>query len=207
MMRLGVVCAFVLFSLAAAAKTMVVLGDSASAGYGLPQDKTWVALLAARVQKEKLDYTVANVSISGETTLGGANRIEAVLKQHRPAIVILALGGNDGLRGQNIDAMRRNLEKIINACEKAHARVLLVGMRLPPNYGNAYADKFHATYVDLAKQRKLALAPFLFEGFGDKPDWFQSDGIHPAIKAQPLMMETVWKALGSVLAPASLSKK
>jgi len=206
-MRLVVVIAFVLFSSAAAARTLVVLGDSASAGYGLPQDKAWVALLAARVQKEKLDYTVANASVSGETTLGGANRIEAVLKQHRPAIVVLALGGNDGLRGQSIDAMRGNLEKIINTCEKARARVVLVGMRLPPNYGSAYGDKFHATYVELAKQRKLALVPFLFEGFGDKPDWFQADGIHPAIKAQPLMMETVWKALGPLLAPASISKK
>jgi acyl-CoA thioesterase-1 len=207
MMRLMIAITFVLFSSATPAKTLVVLGDSASAGYGLPQDKSWVALLVARVQKEKLDYTVANASISGETTLGGANRIEAVLKQHRPAIVILALGGNDGLRGQNIDTMRRNLEKIIIACEKANARVVLVGIRLPPNYGSAYVDKFHATYVDLAKQRKLALAPYLFEGFGDKPDWFQPDGIHPAIKAQPLMMETVWKALEPLLPSAAASKK
>lgn len=206
-MRLMMAFAFVLFSSAAAARILVVLGDSASAGYGLPQDKTWVALLAVRVQKEKLDYTVANASVSGETTLGGANRIEAVLKQHRPAVVVVALGGNDGLRGQNIESMRNNLDKIISACEKAKARVVLVGMRLPPNYGSAYADKFHAVYGDIAKQRKVALAPFLFEGFGDKPEWFQADGIHPAINAQPVMMETVWKALKPVLTPVAVSKK
>ena len=176
-----------------------MLGDSASAGYGLPQDQTWVALLAARLQKEQFNYTVANASVSGETTLGGANRIDAILRQHRPAVVIVALGGNDGLRGQNVDAMKRNLEKIIDACEKSSARVVIVGMRLPPNYGSAYSGKFHAVYGELAKQRKLALTPFLFEGFGDKPDWFQPDGIHPAIKAQPLMMESVWKALRPLL--------
>ncbi len=203
LVRLVVALVFVLLSSAAGAKTLVVLGDSASAGYGLPKDKAWVTLLAARVQKEKLDYTVANASVSGETSLGGANRIEAILKQHSPAVVVVALGGNDGLRGQSIDAMRTNLEKIISACEKAKARVVLVGMRLPPNYGSAYAEKFHAVYGDIAKQRKVALAPFLFEGFGDKPDWFQADGIHPAIKAQPQMLETVWKALQPFIAAST----
>lgn len=207
MPRLLVLIALVLFSSVGAARTLVVLGDSASAGYGLPQDKAWVALLAARLQKEKPDYTVANASVSGETTLGGANRIEAVLRQHRPAVVVVALGGNDGLRGQSIDAIRNNLEKIIRACEKANARVLLVGMRLPPNYGSVYAGRFHAVYEEIAQRHKVTLAPFLFEGFGDKPEWFQADGIHPAIKAQPLMMETVWKALLPMIPKSTKSSK
>ena len=183
----------------AAARTLLVYGDSLSAGYGLPRDKAWVSLLAERLKQEKTDYTVANVSISGETTLGGLKRINATLAQHKPAIVLLALGANDGLRGQSVKAMRNNLEAIIDACQKSKSQVLLIGMRMPPNYGSAYADKFHAVYVDIAKRHKLALVPFLLEGFADKPEWFQADGAHPAIRAQPLMLETVWKTLRGLL--------
>ena len=184
---------------AAMARTLLVYGDSLSAGYGLPRDKAWVTLLAERLQQERIDYTVANASISGETTLGGLKRIKATLSQHKPAIVLLALGANDGLRGQSVDAMRNNLEAIIDACRKSKSQVVLIGMRLPPNYGSAYADKFHAMYLDIAKRHKLALVPYLLEGFGDRTEWFQADGVHPAIRAQPVMLDTVWKTLGPLL--------
>ena len=181
------------------ARTLLVYGDSLSAGYGLPKDKAWVSLLAERLQQERFDYTVANASISGETTLGGLKRINATLAQHRPAIVLLALGGNDGLRGLSVEAMRNNLEAIIEACRRSKSQVVLIGMRLPPNYGSAYAGKFHAVYLEIAKKHKLAFVSFLLEGFGDKPEWFQADGIHPAVRAQPVMLEAVWKTLNPLL--------
>lgn len=190
----------------AAAATIMVYGDSLSSGYGLPRDAAWTHLLERRLHEGKYDYTVANLSVSGETTLGGRNRIEAALTQHRPAIVILALGGNDGLRGQSPDAMRANLEAIILASRRAGARVLLVGMRMPPNYGTAYTEKFHRAYADLAQRHKLPLAPFLLDGFGEDRAYFQPDGIHPAAKAQPLMLDTVWKVLQPMLQRAGGSR-
>lgn len=183
----------------AMARTLLVYGDSLSSGYGLPGEKAWVSLLSERLKQQRMDYTVANASISGETTLGGLKRINATLAQHKPAIVLLALGGNDGLRGQSVDAMRKNLEAIVEACRKSKSQVVLIGMRLPPNYGSTYADKFHAVFSDMAKRHKLPLVPFLLEGFGDKPEWFQADGIHPAVRAQPLMLEAVWKTLQPLL--------
>lgn len=182
------------------ARTLLVYGDSLSSGYGLAQDQAWVSLLAARLKQQHFDYTVANASITGETTLGGLKRINTTLAQHKPAIVLLALGANDGLRGLSTDTMRNNLEAILEACRKSKSQVLLIGMRLPPNYGSAFADKFHATYLELAKKHQLPLVPFLMEGFGDKPQWFQGDGIHPAVRAQPAMLDTVWKALQPLLA-------
>src|SRR5687767_2188800 len=150
------------------AATILVYGDSLSAAYGLTQEQGWVNLLARRLQAERRDYKVANASISGETTHGGRNRIEGELKAHRPAIVIVELGANDGLRGSSIDSIRANLESIIDASRRAGARVLLVGMRLPPNYGAAYTEKFQQLYADIAKKKKVPLAPFLFEGFGEE---------------------------------------
>jgi acyl-CoA thioesterase-1 len=184
---------------AAAARTLLVFGDSLSAGYGLPRDKAWVSLLAERLKQQRIDYTVANASISGETTLGGLRRINSTLAQHKPDIVLIALGGNDGLRGQSIDGMRRNLEAMIDACRKAKSQVVLIGMRVPPNYGSAYTDKFHAVYRDIATRHKLPLVPFLLEGFAEKPEWFQADGVHPAARAQPAMLETVWQTLAPLL--------
>ncbi len=195
-------CAFALASTSSFAATILVYGDSLSSGYGLPQEQGWVSLLEKRLHAEKTNYKVANASISGETTIGGVNRIEAALKAHRPAIVILELGANDGLRGGNLDAMRANLEKMVDASRKAGARVLLVGMRIPPNYGTAYTEKFHRTFGDIAKNRKLPLVPFLFEGFAEKREYFQADGIHPAAEAQPVMLDTVWKELRPLLQQA-----
>lgn len=184
---------------ASLAATIMVYGDSLSAGYGLPQEQGWVNLMQKKLHAEKTDYKVVNLSISGETTLGGKNRIAQALEAHRPAIVILALGANDGLRGQDLDAMRANLEAIIQACRRFNARVVLIGMRLPPNYGAYYGEKFHQVFVDLARRRKLPLVPFLFEGFGEDRALFQSDGFHPAAPAQARMMETVWKTLRPLL--------
>ena len=181
------------------AATILVYGDSLSAAYGLTQDQGWVNLLARRLHAERPDYKVANASISGETTHGGRNRIEGALKAHRPAIVIVELGANDGLRGSSIDSTRANLESIIDASRRAGARVLLVGMRLPPNYGAAYTEKFQQLYAEIAKKKKVRLVPFLFEGFGEDPKYFLPDGIHPAALAQPVMLDTVWKELQPLL--------
>jgi len=198
-MRLIVLLLFLLPQTAAAA-TVLVFGDSLSAGYGLPLDQTWVSLLERKLRDEKRDYRVVNASISGETTAGGRSRIEAALSTHRPAIVVLALGANDGLRGHDIGAMRANLEAIIEACRKFNAKVLLVGMRLPPNYGPAYTEKFSAVFTTLAKEKNLPLVPFLLEGFADRRDYyFQTDGMHPGPRAQPLMAETVWRSLRPLL--------
>ena len=174
-------------------------GDSLSAGYGLPSGKEWASLLAGRLREEGFNYKVANASISGETTLGGRNRIAASLKQHQPEVVILALGANDGLRGGSLDEMRVNLEAIVDAVRKSGARVLLVGMRLPPNYGAAYTQKFRQVYDEVAASRKVPLVPFMFEGFAEKRAYFLPDTVHPAADAQPLILETVWKGLRPLL--------
>ena len=178
---------------------IMVLGDSLSAGYGLPQGKGWVDLLQQRLERENYTYRVVNASISGDTTLGGRNRVAEALAQHRPHIVILELGSNDGLRGQPLDAMRENLVAIARACRAAKAKVLLVGMRMPPNYGLDYTEKFHASFVAVAKQIRAPLVPFLLEGFAQRRDLFQADGIHPDVEAQKLMLDNVWGKLRPLL--------
>jgi acyl-CoA thioesterase I len=184
---------------AAAQRSILILGDSLSAAYGIPQASGWVALLDARLKRERPDYIVANASVSGETTAGGVARIGAALDRHRPAIVVLELGANDGLRGLPLAQMKKNLAAMIEQSRKAGARALLLGMKIPPNYGPDYADAFEAAYTDLAKRYQTALVPFLLEDFADKPDFFQPDRIHPTKAAQPLMAERVWKALQPLL--------
>jgi len=183
----------------APAATILVYGDSLSAGYGVPRDSDWAHLLQLRLREKKTDYTVANASISGETTLGGVNRINDALRTHRPAITIVALGANDGLRGSDLKAMRSNLERIIDAARVAKSQVILVGMQIPPNYGPQYTEKFSATFRDVAKAKRVPLVPFLLEGFADKRELFQPDNLHPTAQAQPLMLDTVWKALAPVI--------
>ena len=178
---------------------IMVLGDSLSAGYGLPQGKGWVDLLQQRLERENYTYRVVNASISGDTTLGGRNRVAEALAQHRPRIVILELGSNDGLRGQPLDAMRENLVAIARACRAAKAKVLLVGMRMPPNYGPDYTEKFQASFVAVAKQIRAPLVPFLLAGFAQKRDLFQADGIHPDVEAQKFMLDNVWGKLRPLL--------
>jgi acyl-CoA thioesterase-1 len=184
---------------AAPAATILVYGDSLSAGYGLPQEQGWVSLLAQRLRAEKFDYRVVNASISGETTSGGRSRIAAALKTHRPTLVIVELGANDGLRGTSLDAMRANLHAIVDACQSSQAAVLLVGIRLPPNFGMDYTSKFQQVYADVARSRKLSPVPFILDGFGERREFFQEDGIHPTAAAQPLMLNAVWKELRPLL--------
>jgi acyl-CoA thioesterase-1 len=197
--RFILILALALASAAASAGTILVFGDSLSAGYGLPQQQGWTSLLEKRLRAEDLDYRVANASVSGETTIGGAARIGAALKAHKPDIVVIELGANDGLRGQSIEVMRRNLETIIDASRQAKAQVLLLGMRLPPNYGTAYTEKFQRTFVDLSRSKKTALVPFLFEGFAEDARYFQSDRVHPTAEAQALMLDTIWTGLKPLL--------
>jgi acyl-CoA thioesterase-1 len=179
--------------------TILVFGDSLSASYGLPQEHGWPRLLEKRLRDEGFAHRVANASLSGETTAGGAARIEGALKTHRPDIVVIELGANDGLRGQSVDAIRHNLEGMIDASRRAKAEVLLVGMRLPPNYGTGYTQKFQQVYADVARAKKAALVPFLFEGFAEDARYFQTDRVHPTSEAQALMLETVWKGLKPLL--------
>jgi acyl-CoA thioesterase I len=186
-------------SLSAQPPAIMVFGDSLSAGYGLPQGKGWVDLLQRRLQHENYAYRVVNASISGETTLGGRNRLADALAQHHPRIVILELGANDGLRGQAPDAMRQNLFAMVRAAQAAKTKVLLVGMRVPPNYGPAYTEKFHASFVAVANQTRTPLVPFLLEGFADRRDLFQADGIHPDVEAQSMILDNVWGKLRPML--------
>jgi len=183
----------------------MVLGDSLSAGYGLPSGTGWVNLLERRLQSQSLDYKVINISISGEITLGGRKRIEQALKNNEPDIVIVALGANDGLQGRSISSIYENLEAIILTCKQYNATPLLISMQLPPNYGISYTRKFHDIYYRLAKDQQLQRPPFLMEGFGDRPEFFQPDGIHPAIQAQEKILDNIWPTLISVLKPRQTS--
>ena len=183
----------------AAAPVLLVVGDSISAAYGLPAASGWVNLLAQRLQGAHYRYAVVNASITGDTTAGGRARLPALLKQHRPAIVVIELGGNDGLRGGDVQAMRDNLDAMVQVAQRAGAEVLLVGMRMPPNYGPAYTRAFAAAYTDVARQRKVPLVPFFFEGFAESDAWFQPDRVHPTAAAQPRLLENVWPVLKPLL--------
>lgn len=183
---------------AAAQNSIVVFGDSLSAAYGIGQARGWVALLAEKLKRERSDYIVVNASVSGETSAGGAVRIAKALEA-KPRIVIVELGANDGLRGLPAAQMKQNLGTIIQRSQKAGARVLLLGIRLPPNYGPDYTKQFEAAFADLAKQHRTAFVPFFLEDFADKPEFFLSDTIHPNEQAQPLILERVWKALAPLL--------
>lgn len=184
---------------AATAGTILVYGDSLSAAYGIAQDRGWVALLEARLTRENADYNVANASISGETTSGGLSRMETVLARVKPSITVIALGGNDGLRGLPVAQMKKNLGAMIAAAKAAKSRVLLVGMKMPPNYGEDYNRAFEAAFGELAKEHKTGLVAFLFAGFADSREYFQADNIHPTAAAQPLLLDNVWKPLMPML--------
>jgi acyl-CoA thioesterase-1 len=184
---------------ASAAPVILVVGDSLSSAYGLAEKRGWVALLRDRLRSERLDYSVVNASISGDTTSGGRARLGKLLAQHRPAILILELGGNDGLRGLPVAEMRKNLSAMIGEAQRAKARVLLVGMRMPPNYGEQYARAFEAAYADLAREHRIALLPELTAGIGTRLEYFQNDRIHPNEAAQPVLLENVWSVLRAML--------
>ena len=183
----------------AQAANLLVFGDSLSAGFGIPREQSWPALLADKLTQEGKPYTVINASISGETTAGGLARLSASLKQHRPAVVILELGANDGLRGLPVSVMADNLSAMIRQSRESGARVLLVGMKLPPNYGPDYVSRFEGTFPQVAKKEKAALLPFLLEPIAREAAAFQPDGLHPVAEAQPRLMNHVWKALKPLL--------
>lgn len=192
---------------AAEPKTILILGDSLSAGYGIRPEQSWPHLLQQRVGP---GWQVVNASQSGETTAGGLTRLPDALNRHRPEIVVVELGGNDGLRGLPIDATRRNLNTIVERARASRAEVLLVGMQLPPNFGAAFTAKFSAMYRQLAQQHKLPPPPFLLDGIADQPQWFQADQIHPIAQAQGRLLDNVWPALAPLLKrdePAGKKKK
>lgn len=182
-----------------ATQSIIVFGDSLSAGYGIEQNQGWAALLQARLNQQKLPFQVVNASISGETTSGGLARFADALKTLKPNIVILELGANDGLRGLPVKEMQANLSQMITQAKAAKAKVLLIGMKIPPNYGQKYSRDFSASYVLLAKQHKINLVPFLLEGVAGKPSLIQDDGLHPVAAAQPALLENVWLQLRNLL--------
>lgn len=189
-----------------AAPTILVYGDSLSAAYGIPRDQGWVDLLQRRLAEEGYRHQVANASISGETTSGGLSRIENTLRQTRPTLVILELGANDGLRGLPVAEMQRNLAAIVEACRGHRAQVLLLGMRLPPNYGPRYTRDFAESYKLLAQQYQLPLLDFFLDGVAGRRRLTLGDGLHPSAEAQARLLENVWEVLSPML-EKSLSRE
>jgi acyl-CoA thioesterase-1 len=201
--------AILLCTLAAAepkAPLILVVGDSISAAYGLPAGAGWTTLLQKRLLAEHYPHRVVNASISGDTTASGRARLPTLLDQYRPALTVIELGGNDGLRGGSLDAMKTNLDAMVATVQKAGSRALLVGIQLPPNYGPAYVRRFAATFEEVAAKRKAAVVPFLFEGFAEDDAMFQADRIHPVAAAQPKLLDNVWNALKPLLATTSQSR-
>lgn len=184
-------------------RTLLVLGDSLSAAYGIPMQRGWVSLLEDRLQRTGKGYRVVNASVSGETTRGGAGRLAALLGRHQPALVIIELGGNDGLRGVDLNQTQRHLERMVAASQAAGARVLLIGVRLPPNFGPAYRERFETVYADIAARFDIPLVPFLLEGVALRPELMQADGIHPRVEAQGVMLDVVWPYLEPMLTVAT----
>ncbi len=182
-----------------ASKTLLVLGDSLSAEYGLARGSGWVSLLQQRMLAQKLEANLVNASISGETTAGGKARLPALLRQHKPAVVVIELGGNDGLRGLPLAATQANLRDMVRAADASGARVLLLGMRMPPNYGPDYSKRFAAMYQGLARELGVSLVPFFLAGLEDPEKYFQPDRIHPNQGAQSVMLDNVWPVLKPLL--------
>ncbi len=184
---------------AATDRTILVLGDSLSAAYGLRANEGWVALLQKRLQAEGYGYRVVNASVSGETSAGGLQRLPRALELHKPSIVILELGANDGLRGLQLAGTRRNLERMVALSKAAGATVMLVGMRMPPNYGPRYTAEFTRMYARIAAREKLVLVPFFLEQVALRSELMQADGLHPTAQAQPILLNTLWPALAPLL--------
>lgn len=188
--------------LAQSKSTLLVVGDSLSAEYGIARGSGWVALLQQKLQTEKPKWQTVNASISGDTTAGGLARLPALLKQHQPQVVVIELGGNDALRGFSLKMTEDNLVKMIQACKTSQAKVVLVGMQVPPNYGAAYASDFTRMFARISKQQQTALVPFLLAGVADDKDptaFFQADRIHPKAEAHPRILANVWAVLKKML--------
>jgi acyl-CoA thioesterase-1 len=182
-----------------APRNILIVGDSISAAYGMSLEEGWVALLARRLELEHPLYAVVNASISGETSAGAASRLPDLLLQYTPSVVVLELGGNDGLRGYPIKRFRQNMERMLNQSRDSGARLLLLGMEIPPNYGARYTDMFRNSYTTLASNSGAALVPFLLEGVATNAELMQGDRIHPSVQAQPLLLDTVWPFLEQLL--------
>ncbi len=189
----------IIVSSSVSARTLLVLGDSLSAAYGISPEQGWVALLETRLQQEYADIRVVNASISGETTQGGITRLPALLKRHQPDWIVLELAANDGLRGMPLALIERNISTLIKLSEEAKATPLLVGIRLPPNYGVSYTERFYTLFETLAQQYEISRVPFLLDGIALQETLMQSDGLHPNAKAQPLLLENVWAYLQPLL--------
>jgi acyl-CoA thioesterase-1 len=183
------------------APRLLVLGDSLSAAYGIPREQGWVALLQQRLADQGHPHRVINASITGDTTVGGLTRLPAALERHRPALVIVELGGNDGLRGFSLQQTRDNLTEMVELSRAAGALVLLAGVRLPGNYGSAYRERFQQVFVDVSEQTGAPLVPFLLAGVAETRDAMLADGIHPGAAAQPRIVDNVWPTLQGMLAP------
>ncbi|MGM0563367.1 MAG: arylesterase [Pseudomonadota bacterium] len=179
--------------------TVLIVGDSLSAAYGIATEEAWVTLLRQRLDEKNPGWSVANASISGETTDGGLRRLPGLLEKHQPEVVVIELGGNDGLRGFPPPLIRQNLSRMIQHAKGADAKVLLVGIELPPNLGDRYNRDFRALFPDLAKEHDIAVVPFVLEGIYDREGMMQEDGVHPTAKAQPLVLENIWEALSPLL--------
>lgn len=184
---------------AQATQTIVIFGDSLSAAYGIQQNEGWVKLLENKLNQQKLDYKVVNASISGETTSGGLGRFKTMLTTHKPNIVIIELGANDGLRGLSVREMQSNLDGMITQAKATKAKVLLLGMRIPPNYGIQYTQQFSETYANLAQKHGLVLVPFFLEGVAGNPSLILDDGLHPKAIAQDKLLENVWSQLRKLI--------
>jgi acyl-CoA thioesterase I len=187
--------------------TLLVFGDSLSAAYRMDESAGWVALLAEKVASEGLPYRVVNASVSGETTTGGLARLPAALDSHQPDIVILELGGNDGLRGIPVRNIRANLEQMVDLIEASGATAILAGIQIPPNYGPRYTEPFTQQFHDIARERNLTLIPFLIEGIPQNPELMQEDGIHPSAEAQPIVLQNVWSILERVLSSGQVNAR
>ncbi|MES2115201.1 MAG: arylesterase [Pseudomonadota bacterium] len=182
-----------------APKTVLVLGDSLSAEYGLSRGSGWVALAEQKIKEQNIGADIVNASVSGETTSGGRTRLPALLEKYHPQVLVIELGANDGLRGLPVAAAENNLRAMAAAARQANARVLLVGMRMPPNYGRQYADQFFAMYATLSKEIQAPLVPFMLEGVADKPQLFQADRLHPTAEAHPTILANIWPSLQKII--------
>ncbi len=196
---ISVILSTLVASPAIAKQKILVFGDSLSAAYGLDEKSGWVHLLQNKLAETHRDYKVINASISGETTSGGASKIKQTLDRHQPDIIIIELGGNDGLQGLNLESMRQNLTKMIEEAQQRQVKTVLIGMKIPPNYGIKYTKDFSETFKALSKQYQTPYVPFLLEGIGGNPTLMQQDGIHANATAQPKILENVWPSLEPLL--------
>jgi acyl-CoA thioesterase-1 len=199
---IGALAAFALAasgSAYSAPKTVLVVGDSLSAEYGLARGSGWVALLEQKLKAEKVDVRVVNASISGDTTSGGRSRLPALLAQHKPSVVVLELGANDGLRGLPVPSAEDNLRAMVKLAKQNQAKVLLVGIRMPPNYGRAYTERFTGMYKELSTAMKVPLVPYMLQGVDMVPASFQADRLHPLASAHPVILNNIWPQLAPLI--------